>query len=74
MVLVKQSKQILWNVVDFAENDRIKPFEPLYGVASPAKTLNITSTGVEHVVSRCDVFYLCNRFRVRLLTARLFRH
>ena len=58
MVLVKQSKQILWNVVNFAENDRIKPFEPLYGVASPAaKTLNIASTGVEHVVSRRDVFY-----------------
>ena len=41
----------------------------MYGVASPAaKTLNIASTGVEHVVSRRDVFHLCNGWRGRLLT------
>ena len=58
--VLSNPNSFLWNVVNFAENDRIKPFEPMYGFASPAKTLNIASSGVEHVVSRRDVFYLCN--------------
>ena len=55
--VLSHPNNFLWNIVNFAENDRTKPFEPLYGFASPAKTLNIPSTGVEHVVSRRDVFY-----------------